>query len=125
MQAVLLWTAAGLALLTFAVHTFVGGVYVARPLLADQTLPKASKWLNYYCWHIATVTILAIAGAFAYAALQQNDKSLAVFATCLCAALAPLSVAVALRGGINPLRFPSTSLFAATALTGAAALLLS
>jgi hypothetical protein len=33
--------------LTCAVHTFAGGVAVARPLLASSALPPASKWLNY------------------------------------------------------------------------------
>ena len=122
MQAPLLWSAAALAVLTFAVHTFVGGVFVARPLLADTGLPKASKWLNYYCWHIATVTILAIAGAFAWSA-ARGSAELAAFATLLTASVAGLSGAVALKAGINPLRFPSTSLFTATAACGALGLL--
>lgn len=120
----MLWLAAALALVTFATHTFVGGVFVARPLLKDTSLPKASKWLNYYCWHVTTMTILALAGAFAYAAQAPDGLDIAAFATLLCAVLSPLSAAVAIRGGINPLRFPSTSLFAATCLAGASALLL-
>lgn len=119
MQAMMLWSAAALALVTFAVHTFVGGVFVARPLLADTSLPKASKWLNYYCWHITTVTILAIAGAFAYSASRPDRPELAMFATLLTASVAGLSVTVAFKGGINPIRFPSTSLFTATAACGA------
>ncbi len=122
MQVLLLWSAAASALATFAVHTFVGGVFVARPLLADTGLPKASKWLNYYCWHITTVMIIAIAAAFAWSA-QRGSAELAAFATLLTASVAGLSVAVALKAGINPLRFPSTSLFTATAACGAAGVL--
>ncbi len=123
-QVLLLWLAAALAFVTFAVHTFVGGVFVARPLLADTRLPKASKWLNYYCWHITTVMILALAGAFAHSAANPDRLELAIFATLLTAAVSALSAAVALKGGIHPLRFPSTSLFAATAALGGAGLLL-
>jgi hypothetical protein len=122
MQVLLFWSAAALTLVTFAVHTFVGGVFVARPLLADTSLPKASKWLNYYCWHIATVTILAMAAAFVYSAARPDRLELAISATLLAAIFAPLSVAVARKGGIHPLRFPSTSLFTGIALLGAGAL---
>lgn len=115
--------AAALAFVTFAVHTFVGGVFVARPLLADARLPKASKWLNYYCWHNTTVMILAVAGAFAYSAFTPQRPELAIFATAMTAIVSVLSAAVAIKGGIHPLRFPSTSLFAATAALGSAALL--
>lgn len=114
---------AALALLaTFAVHTFVGGVFVARPLLADRTLPKASKWLNYYCWHITTLVILAMCGAFAYAAMRPNAADLAAAVTALAFSFSGLSVWTALKGGINPLRFPSTTLFAVTAALGFAGL---
>jgi hypothetical protein len=118
MQSAFFWLAALSSLVTFAVHTFIGGVVVARPLLADTGLPKASRWLNYYCWHIATVLLLAIAGAFAYAAVRTQALELAWFATALSLALSLLSAAVARKGRIHPLRFPSTSLFALIAALG-------
>lgn len=123
MEILVLWCAAGLAMVTFAVHTFIGGIVVARPLLADTRLPAASKWLNYYCWHIATLTILAIAAAFAYSAIREDRPEGAVFGTAFAAALSALSAAVAVKGNIHPLRFPSTSLFAGIAVLGVAALL--
>jgi len=110
--------AAAIAVLTCAVHVFAGGVFVVRPLLAAPRLGKASRWLNYYCWHNTTVTIAALAGCFAYAASHAAGQDLARLATILAASFALLSAAVALKGGINPLRFPSTSLFALTALFG-------
>ncbi len=122
MQSILFWTAALTAFSTFIVHAFVGGVRVARPLLADTTLPKASKWLNYYCWHIATVLILAMTAAYADAALRPEGAALAVLMTAIATVLSLLSAAVALKGGIHPLRFPSTSLFTAVAALGAAGL---
>jgi hypothetical protein len=118
MQVICLWLAAGASLATFAVHTFAGGIKVARPLLADRSLPLASKWLNYYCWHIVTLLLIFMSGAFAFAALDPQRPDVAVFASALAVPLCVLSVAVALRAGIPPLRFPSTTLFAIIAALG-------
>lgn len=122
MDQVLLWTAAGIATVTFAIHTFAGGAAVARPLLADRSLPPASKWLNYYCWHITTVLIVFIAGALAIAAIDPVYRSLAVFCALLTGSLAILSGWVATKAQVSPFRFPSTSLFALISLTTSAAL---
>lgn len=118
MQVTLFWAATLMSVVTFAVHTFIGSPIVAGPLLADRSLPKPSKWLNYYCWHITTVYTLFMGGAYAYVALHPDRPELVVFMTVLNAALSLLSVAVALKGNINPLRFPSTSLFASVAILG-------
>jgi len=114
--------AAAMSALTFIVHTFVGGVVVARPLLADTGLPPTSKWLNYYCWHITTVVIAFIAAGFIWLALHPGDPILLIGLSSLTAALSALSLAVALKASIAPLRFPSTSLFALTSALGWAAL---
>lgn len=118
----MLWAICLVATVTFLVHTFVGGPRVAAPLLADGGLPKASKWLNYFCWHIATVLLASMAGAFAWLALEPNPQvvfAALVYFGSLSLALALLSAAVALRGAIHPLRFPSTSLFALITLLSA------
>lgn len=114
----LLWSAAVMSAVTFAVHTFIGGPRVAAPLLADRRLPKASKWLNYYCWHVTTLYTFAMGIAFAYAAGAAHSGALVIFISALNACLSVLSAAVALKGRINPLWFPSTSLFAAVAVLG-------
>jgi hypothetical protein len=118
-----LWIAVVVSFATFAIHTFVGGPRVAAPLLADRRLPPASKWLNYYCWHIATLYTFALGWAYAYVALNPSRPELVVFLSALNAALAMLSAGVAIRGGIHPLRFPSTSLFTLLAALGGAFLL--
>ncbi|KPF75591.1 hypothetical protein IP78_13635 [Brevundimonas sp. AAP58] len=113
------WAICILAATTFLIHTFIGGPRVAAPLLADTSLPKASKWLNYFCWHIATVLLAFMTGAFAWLALKPQPAVLGpalVFFGALSLVLSVLSAGVAMRGGINPLRFPSTSLFAAIAV---------
>lgn len=110
--------AAALSLITFGVHTFVGGVFVARPLLAARDLTPASRWLNYYCWHMVTVLLLAMSGGYAWAATRPEALDLAVFLTLLAAIFSPLCVGVALRGGIAPWKFPAASLFALIAIAG-------
>lgn len=124
MQVSLFWAAAIMSIVTFAVHTFIGGPRVAGPLLANTRLPKASKWLNYYCWHITTIYTLFMGAAYAFVALHPERPELVVFLTVLNIALSLLSVAVALKAGINPFRFPSTSLFATVAMLGLIGLLL-
>jgi hypothetical protein len=124
MQETVLWAASAVMLTTFLTHTFIGGMHAARPLLADNGLPRASKWLNYYCWHVTTLTILGLTGAFVYTAVRPDRPELAVLATTLSASFALLSAAVAIKGGLHPLRFPSTSLFTVTAVLGTAALIL-
>lgn len=124
MQTYLMWSAAFMSFVTFAVHTFIGGPRVALPLLNTTHLPIASKWLNYYCWHITTVLLLAMGGGYVYVALHPDRPELAVFLTALSAALSVLSAVVAIKGRISPFRFPSTSLFAIVSLLGSAGLLL-
>jgi hypothetical protein len=114
-----LWIAFAVSLATFAIHTFIGGPRVAKPLLADRQLPPASKWLNYYCWHIATLYTFAMGWGYAYVAMNPLRPELVVFLTGLNAGLSALSAGVAIKGRIHPLRFPSTSLFALLTLLGA------
>ena len=107
-----------LALATFAVHTFVGGIYVVRPLLAVEGLTRASRWLNYYCWHMTTLTLIVMAAMFAYAAWEPAGRGFGVLFTVMAAAFSVLCIAVALKGSVRPHRFPPTSLFAAVAAAG-------
>lgn len=123
MQAQLYWAAAIMSLVTFSVHTFIGGPRVAVPLVENKSLPRASKWLNYYCWHITTIYTFFMGGAYAYVALNPTRPELAVFVSLLNGCLSFLSVRVAKKGGINPFLFPSTSLFAIVALLGFVGLL--
>lgn len=118
MQVTLLWAAAIMSVVTFAVHTFVGGPRVATPLLADTNLPKASKWLSFYCWHITTIYTFVMGGAYAYVAFNTEKIELVVFLSILNASFAILSAVVAIKGNINPFRFPSTSLFATVCILG-------
>ncbi len=119
------WAAAAMSVVTFVVHTFIGGPRVAAPLLANTNLPIASKWLNYYCWHLITIFTFLMGGGYAYVALHPDRPELVVFLTIVTTAFAVLSVAVARMGRIHPLRFPSTSLFASVSALGLLGLVLS
>ncbi|MDO6428257.1 hypothetical protein Q4489_14650 [Thalassotalea sp. 1_MG-2023] len=123
MQVDLLWIAVLISGVTFVIHTFVGGSRVATPLLEDTTLPLASKWLNYYCWHIVTIYTFLMSGGYAFVALNPDKIELVIFLTLLNSCFACLSVAVAMKGKIHPLRFPSTTLFSLVSLVGLASLL--
>ena len=123
MQITFLWAAAIMSVVTFAVHTFVGGPRVAAPLLADTNLPKAAKWLNYYCWHITTIYTLLMGGAYAYVAMYPEKIELVIFLSILNVSFAVLSAIVAFKGNINPFRFPSTSLFATVSMLGIASMI--
>ncbi len=103
--------AALLCLITLGVHTFVGGKYAARPLLAADGFDKASRWLNYFTWHMATAVLLLMAAGFAWAAFVPDAVEAAVLCMLLAAVFSPLCVWVALRGGIMPWRFPASWLF--------------
>ncbi|MFV1975623.1 MAG: hypothetical protein ACC651_07715 [Candidatus Scalindua sp.] len=118
MQVLFFWAASVMSLITFAVHTFIGGPVVAGPLLKNSGLPKASKWLNYYTWHVTTIFTFTMGGAYAYVALNPDRPELVIYLSVVTAALSLLSAAVALKGNINPFRFPSTSLFATVSLLG-------
>jgi hypothetical protein len=124
MQVALLWTASALAALTWAVHTFIGGIHIARPLLADTGLPKAAKWLAYYCWHLVTLMLLGMACLFALGAAGRASTAVMAGLAGFSLACSLLSVAVALKGGLRPWRLPSTLLFALTGAAGLAGALL-
>lgn len=122
MQTYLLWTTVIMSLATFGIHTFMGSSRVAEPLLENRALPKASKWLNYYTWHITTIFTLYMGGGYAYVALYPHNIALLIFLTICTASFSILSAVVALKGKINPFYFPSTSLFAIVALLGLSSL---
>jgi len=122
MQVVLLWFATVMSLVTFYIHTFIGGPRVAEPLLENSSLPKASKWLNYFTWHVTTIFTLLMGGGYAYVAMHPSRPELVVFLTLLTGCFSLLSAAIAIKGDIHPFRFPSTSLFAIVCFLGLASL---
>lgn len=122
MNTLFLHLAALAALCTCGVHLFIGGTVAVGPLFQGKPLPAASKWLNYLCWHIASITLAALALGYEWIALTGTGQELAWFLTLLAASLSALSTAVAVKGRFSPLRLPSTYLLALIASLGALAL---
>lgn len=75
-----LFTAGLAALGTCAVHTFVGGAYIARPLLDAGDLRRVPKYTTYFCWHLVTLTLFAISAALMWASYSPDAVELAWFA---------------------------------------------
>jgi len=102
--------AAGLSLLTWGIHTFVGGPRIAGPLLRSA-LPMVPKYTSYYCWHLVTIVLLAMAAGFAYAAFVPSGLDVAWLATLLALAFMGWSVALAFGKVRRPLHLPQWLLF--------------
>lgn len=114
----MLLAAAAMALVSFGVHTFIGGRYAARPLLAARRLPPATIWLNYLCWHIVTVLLLILMATFLAGAFGRVAPDAILLATIIAASISIVSLVVTLKAGIAPYRFPASYLLGATALFG-------
>lgn len=65
------------AVVTFALHTWLAGPSVAGPLLRSRDMHDVAKYTNYYCWHLVTITLLVMAGCFAWAAFDPEGVELA------------------------------------------------
>ena len=110
--------AAVVAAVAFGIHSFVGSRLVAQPLLAAKHLPPASRWLNFYTWHTATVALAFMAAGFAWAAVRPDALDIGIGLTALAAALAVLCLAVCLRARFRPWRVPPFDLFTLMAVAG-------
>ena len=75
-----LLAAAAFTAFTWALHTFVGTVTIARPLL-DSEIEAVPKYTNYYCWHGITVVLAVMAGGYLYAALVPDGRDVAILVT--------------------------------------------
>lgn len=109
------------ALVTFGVHTFVGGRYAATPLLAGRSLPRATVALNYLCWHIVTLHLGVMSATLFAAAAGWLGRDAVLIVVAMAASIFVVSLVAPTAVGLSPLRFPSTYLsvaIAALALPG-------
>lgn len=74
-----LWLfAAGVsAALSALIHVFAGGPEIARPLLRSNDIADVPKYVNYYCWHLVTLTITAMAAGLIWASFDTTQTGLA------------------------------------------------
>ena len=116
-----LWAAAVVSLISWAIHTFVGGAQIVPPLRASD-LKDMPKYVLYFVWHIATIVIAAIAVGFALAALYPDLWVLGVQGTILSALIALLIGGVAIWRRMGLKDMPQWTIFLLMALLGAAAI---
>lgn len=117
----LFYLLAGIAALTvLATHVFVGGRLFVRPLLAEEHLHRVTRLTLYYCWHLVTLLIAAIAALYLLAAVAPHWQHLAITATVLAASASLLSLLIIIAWRQRPWRMPQWLFFAVVAALGAA-----
>jgi hypothetical protein len=70
-----------------AIHIVMGGRTDAAALLASD-IPEPARSTLFYCWHFASIVLVAMTIAFALAAADDHYRLLALAATGLAAAFA-------------------------------------
>jgi len=113
---------AAVAALIAVIHFFAGGREAVRPLLLQNTLPPVVTLTHYYCWHLVTIMLVGLAGAFGYASLAPDGLVLAVFATVAAGLFAVWGFALVLWQAQRHRDMPQWMLFALLAASGAGAL---
>lgn len=111
--------AAGLAATTTLIHATLGGREVARPLLATERLHSVPKFTMYYCWHLVTIVLAALALAFGLVATGLGSRDLALFATAGTTLFCLWGLAMIGLFRLRIAHFPQWALFAAIAISGA------
>jgi len=111
--------AAGAAtLVTAVIHLVLGGREVARPLLDSRDINPVAKYTNYYCWHLVSLTIIAMGGSFMWAAADTDAHAAAVVALILSLAFAAWSLALVVTAKQSFIQMPQWVLFCAIAALG-------
>jgi hypothetical protein len=105
-----------------AIHFFIGGREIARPLLRQGTLTPVVTLTHYYCWHLVTITLVGLAGAFGYASLAPDGRVLAIFATVAAGLFSVWGLALVIWQAQRHRDMPQWMLFAVLAASGAVAL---
>lgn len=122
MESILFGSAGALAAIWLAVHTFVGGRQIARPLLEATELPPVVRHTQYLCWHFTTVAIAAMAAFFLLAA-TTGLTAYATSATVLALGFLVVGVGLVFSLGEAHARLPQGWLFLPVAGLGLAGLL--
>ena len=102
--------AAAASFLVALTHIFAGTKPIVGPLLRVEGLNHVSRFTNYYCWHIVSILLLAMAAGFAYAALRPAVP-LAVMMTFFAGAFMVWSVGLILWKRLRPFHMPQWALF--------------
>ncbi|WP_120633836.1 hypothetical protein [Ruegeria sp. EL01] len=109
MKKIQLVTGIGAAALA-ALHTFVGTPEVADPLLASA-LEARAKYLNFFCWHIVTIVLWAVAAGYLWSAIVRHSTELVVFLTIMMACIGIWGVLLPPSVGLSYVTMPQGWLF--------------
>ena len=115
--------AAVFSLFVTGVHFFLGGKQIARPLLEAKTLPNDVRCVQYFCWHITTLSLLLQAILFGIAAAYPAQLNLAIVAAAFAGSIAALGILMppALKTGYGTM--PQGLLFVPITALGLAGIL--
>jgi len=102
-----------------ALHIVVGGTVDARPLLRNTTLRPSVKFTHYYCWHLVSLTLVAITVVFLLTASSRLSADAAICATALAAAFSLFGLFLAPIVKQPYRSLPQGWLFAPVAILGA------
>ncbi|MFK7861184.1 MAG: hypothetical protein AB8B64_20375 [Granulosicoccus sp.] len=95
----------------WGIHTFLGGPSIARPLLSATDLGAVPKWTQYYCWHLVTITLAAMAVGLGYAAFVPEAHDVALLISFLALLFALFGLLLPLRAGVTYAEMPQGFLF--------------
>ncbi|MEM7694689.1 MAG: hypothetical protein AAF318_09575 [Pseudomonadota bacterium] len=109
--------AALVAAATLTIHIAMGGADTVKPLLASD-LSESPRATLYLVWHISTAVLVAMALAFAAAALVPSAKALGAAATALSALFVLANVWAILRLRVPPKVLPQWIFFSSMAALG-------
>ena len=115
---VLLWTAAVVSFLGFSGHAFLVGSRFLEPVMANADLSATVKWQAFLSWHIVSIVLLSLAIAFGYSATHPGNRSLAIFASIMSAAISVLSILIGIGAEATLLTLPAPYVTGGIAVLG-------
>lgn len=110
--------AGAVSVVTLFIHVFAGGKEIVRPLLAANDLDRIPKLTLYYCWHLVTIAIAAIAAGFLYSGFFAGSREIVIAATGGALLFAALSLLIVAHRRVKPLDLPQWILFAPAGVLG-------
>jgi hypothetical protein len=101
------------------IHCWFGGRYIAEPLLKARDLHEVPKYTSYYCWHMVSIMLAVMSGAYLWAGIHPAAVELAALALFLSVAFCGWSLALVVWKRQRFRELPQWSLFAVAAIAGA------
>lgn len=123
MEQICLGLATAVTLLALIAHVTIGTAQNASPILKNKSLPEGPRNTLTFSWKANSILMLFMIAAFGYG-FVDGIGSLVLYNALLAGGLAVSAAFVALRAGINPLKFPPMPLFAGIAMLGVCSYLL-